>query len=320
MKKTLLALAVCMGLCSQTQAQDKNILNHLGAGIEVGTTGIGFEVATPVTDYLQVRAGLAIMPTIKIKTFNVDVNLTDAQGNNMWEEAKANYQEMLELKPFLKPEDQANMDLVNEKGWVNLDAPNQVDIESKAKIGANFKFLIDFFPIKTSSFHITAGFYAGKSQVFDAYTVGNEGQFEALTFFDDNYAGKTISTEGLPGGEKTFNFPDPISVTIGGEDKGENTFYPNGRQMVGYTKVKGFKPYVGIGFGRAIPKKTRLAFACDLGVQFWSTPKLFIEQKDGPKQVITDGISDDNGGDIVKTISKITVYPCLNFRLTGRIF
>ena len=309
----MIVACVCASLTG-TKAES-NIFNHLGAGFELGSTGIGFEVATPVTDYLQVRAGMAIMPSFKVKTFNVDVN-----GCDMWETAKEKYAEMIVMKPYLKPEDQANMDLVEEKGWLLLDAPNRVDIESKAKLGANFKLLFDVFPFKKSSFHVTAGFYAGKSQIFDAYTVGNEGQLEALTFFDENYAGKTISTEGFPGGEQQIHFPDPISVTIGGEDFSENTFYPNGRKVVGYTKVKGFKPYVGIGFGRAVPKKTRLAFACDLGVQFWSTPKLFIVQKDGPKQVITDGISDANGGDVVKTMSKIKVYPCLNFRLTGRIF
>lgn len=78
-------------------------------------------------------------------------------------------------------------------------------------------------------------------------------------------------------------------------------------------KTASFKPYLGIGFGRAVPKK-RVGFMFDLGVQFWGTPKVYCFDKR-----LTD--EDTNGGDggIIKTISKIKVYPTMNFRICGRI-
>ena len=89
-------------------------------------------------------------------------------------------------------------------------------------------------------------------------------------------------------------------------------------------KVKGFRPYVGLGFGRAVPKK-RIGCQFDLGVQFWGKPEIYIptynktagtyqyEKIDGDK-------AGDDAGKVLKTISKISVYPVLNFRLVGRIF
>ena len=54
--------ALVMVLFAQTvQAQDRvdefGIFDHLSAGLTLGTTGIGVDLAAPVTDYLQVRAG-----------------------------------------------------------------------------------------------------------------------------------------------------------------------------------------------------------------------------------------------------------------------
>lgn len=65
-----LCIAVCglAGLAPAAGAQVRDMLaiaNHLGATVGVGTTGIGLELATPVTPFLQVRAGASFMPDIK---------------------------------------------------------------------------------------------------------------------------------------------------------------------------------------------------------------------------------------------------------------
>lgn len=77
MKKVLIALALILsGVCG-AQAQVKDVLgiaNHLGATFGVGTTGIAIEAATPITPFVQARAGLHIMPGIKFHV-NSDVTL-----------------------------------------------------------------------------------------------------------------------------------------------------------------------------------------------------------------------------------------------------
>lgn len=44
----------------------------VGVGVGVGTEGIGFDVAVPLTKYVQARVGLNVIPKINIDT-SVDV-------------------------------------------------------------------------------------------------------------------------------------------------------------------------------------------------------------------------------------------------------
>jgi hypothetical protein len=90
-----------------------------------------------------------------------------------------------------------------------------------------------------------------------------------------------------------------------------------------YAKVNSFRPYLGIGFGRAVPKN-RIGCQFDLGVQFWGKPDVYVPVYDeATKQFIDEKIDGDRAGNdagkVLKTISKISVYPVLNFRLVGRI-
>lgn len=277
MKKSLLIACVCAVMSIQAKAE-KNIFNHLGMGLEVGTTGIGFEFATPITDYVQVRAGMAIVPSFKVKNISVDLNVDDAQ----WQ------------------------DLQTITGY-NGDKPTDIKIDAKAT-KTDFKLLFDIFPFKKSSFHFTAGFYAGKSQLLEVYTNNNQEALSAITEYNEMDYSPDITDPS------TRHIDQLIGVNVG-----DYFLTPNGKQIKGFVKVKGFKPYLGIGFGRAVPKKTRLAFACDMGVQFWSTPKFYIDQKQGEVELTKKDVGSDDGG-FVKVMSKITVYPCINFRLTGRIF
>lgn len=50
---------------------DLQIFNHLGVGVHAATTGFGFELATPVTRFVTLRAGASFMPGF---SFNTDVD------------------------------------------------------------------------------------------------------------------------------------------------------------------------------------------------------------------------------------------------------
>ncbi|MCH5302843.1 MAG: hypothetical protein J1E77_08380, partial [Prevotella sp.] len=65
MKKVMLfALAILLNVAGAKaqKVEEYGIFDHLGVGVSVGTTGIGFDLAAPVTDYLQLRAGYSFMP------------------------------------------------------------------------------------------------------------------------------------------------------------------------------------------------------------------------------------------------------------------
>ena len=84
----------------------------------------------------------------------------------------------------------------------------------------------------------------------------------------------------------------------------------------GVIKVSGFRPYVGIGIGRAIPKH-RMGFQFDFGAQFWGKPKVYCQGHEVKKQ--SEYGYDDEDGDFMKIAKKIVVYPVINFRIVGRI-
>jgi hypothetical protein len=99
-------------------------------------------------------------------------------------------------------------------------------------------------------------------------------------------------------------------------------------------KVNTFRPYIGVGFGRSVPRK-RIGLSVDLGVQIWGTPKvltnlMYFDGNEGDfvtrnedinKNKITRTDKDYKKiKDAVKTIHKIGVYPVLTFRVNGRLF
>ena len=117
------------------------------------------------------------------------------------------------------------------------------------------------------------------------------------------------------------------TLTMIGGELGDYFVTPNPEEqgnVKAYAKVNGFRPYIGLGFGNAVPKG-RVGCQFDLGVQFWGKPEIYVptynkatktyqyEKIDGDK-------AGDDAGKVLKTISKISVYPVLNFRIVGRIF
>ena len=68
------------------------IANHLGVDVNVGTTGVGFEVSTPITQFIQARAGLSYMPGF---SFNVS---TDVTGSYTYEGQKYEYVDNIDAK------------------------------------------------------------------------------------------------------------------------------------------------------------------------------------------------------------------------------
>lgn len=72
-----LVLLAAIAMCTSAQAQkveDFGVFKHVGAGVSVGTEGIGINVASPVTNYLELGLGVNFMPGIKIKG-DVDMNI-----------------------------------------------------------------------------------------------------------------------------------------------------------------------------------------------------------------------------------------------------
>ena len=188
--------------------------------------------------------------------------------------------------------------------------PDKVQVEGKYD---NFTghALLDIHPVKSSGFRFTVGAYIGKS---DIVTVANK-----EPFMNPEYAGKAgidLSRKGSSPMEKYTIVTDAAG------------------NLDAKVKVNGFKPYLGIGFGRAVPKN-RIGLQFDLGVQFWGKPELqtnlmyydgevgdFVTryEKVEKGRITREDKDYKDVRDYLKTAEGIFAYPVLTFRLVGRIF
>ena len=271
MKKLFVLALVALGTTQGLRAQNDiefGYFNHMSVGVSVGTDGIGFDLAAPISDYAAVRGGFSFMPTIK-----VDDEIHFTRDQNTYEK--------------------------------------DIKVQGKSKI-FDGKLLLDFYPFKTSSFHLTAGAFFGSEEF------GNIVNKSAILKHRSDYG--------------------TVGLIVGTAPKPE---YEVSTDMNGNAKIKlksnGFKPYLGIGFGRAVQKNSRLGFSFDAGVKFWGKPGVYAKAIDHNDPNIDrtkteslkehhfrfDDLGDDDNKDLrdaFETIEKIKVYPVLNLRLTYRIF
>ena len=170
--------------------------------------------------------------------------------------------------------------------------PEKISLEGKLSIVTGH-LLFDFFPLKWDNFHLTAGAYLGGEKVAEAYNK-EDGALAAVTAYNNM----------VPNNQKA-------GYTIG-----DYFLTPDENGNVNADiKVSKFRPYVGIGFGRAIPTKSRVACNFDLGVQFWGKPKVTCQG-----QELTDEDFNGNDGGILNFISMASVCPVLNFKVVVRLF
>ena len=152
-----------------------------------------------------------------------------------------------------------------------------------------FDFKTSFYPFANkSSFFIAAGLSFGGKALFDL-----SGQYEDWGKLDDK------------GKEYVRN-----SIEL---DKYKLILDDEGRAS-GDIRVNAVRPYVGLGFGRLVPKN-RVGFRFELGCQFMGHMKVY--QNDQESHI--DEALKDNDSEWSKLIDKLTVYPVLKFTLTGRI-
>lgn len=261
MKKiSLILLTVATMLSQPVMAQEsgiknffdemasRNIFNNLAFGVSTGTDGlVGLDVAVPIGNYVQMRTGFSIWPSMKYST-------RIKTGDN--------------------------------NASVVITPDGKVDIEGKLNRN-DYKILFDFYPTKSTSFHITAGAYFGKKTFLEVYNTEQ--------FLNTNDWG----TAGLQIGDYDITSDDNGNINA-------------------KVKVSRFKPYLGVGFGRAVPKK-RIGVSFDMGVQFWGTPGVYARDWTGQTVKLKDEDKGSDEGKVLNYVSKVKVFPVMSLRLSGRI-
>lgn len=264
-----------------THAGDNNnVFSHYSLSVGIGTTGVTGDLGTMVTDYLGLRGGVDYMPKLTYKTWLdmsfINQNVATA-ADQYGIQIPADAQERYGL-------------------------PDKVQVEGKYD---NFTghALLDIHPAKSNGFRITVGAYFGKKghHLISAYNK-DDGVLKAVADFNarrDPFAAVPAEYGQL-------------AAKVGGyslmpDDHGNaNT----------YITVNNIRPYVGLGFGRAVPK-SGINCQFDLGVQFWGHPKVY----DGVsgQQLTAEGAKGEDGG-VLKIVSDLNVFPVISLRLSGRLF
>lgn len=282
MKKTVFCLVTAIMAMTSTNAQetDKRLFNRVSIGLGIGTPGIGVDVAVPCTRFLEFEAGAHFMPKFKYDT-NIHTNLSSYK------------------------------DATNTIRNLNLD---EIPIQGKLNM-VNGKFMVNFYPAKRSSFHITVGAFFGKGNLVDVYNT-QDGQLNAI-----NKANAQIEKYNN-NIAKPNNLPEQKMIGLKLDDY---LLTPDVNGNVKATlQTNGFKPYVGIGFGRAIAKNTdvkwkpKVTVKFDMGAMFWGAPDIV----DHNNHSIAKELDGNGDGGAIRIIKKIKVYPVLNIRigLGSRIF
>lgn len=318
------------------QQQKKNFFNHLDASITVGSTGIGFDLAMPVGDYVQIRTGAAFFPHIKLKmTYGLEMTGDSEKGNDNNNNEASN-----------TPTERTTS---FEKAARVLKETTGREVSPEVSMWAmprynNFKFMVDVFPFKDKRWHITAGFYIGNTNFARAYN-RTEDMPNLLSVNLYNHlidklkdGGDIFTWEG-----EAVSIPEQlkesalrngyIAVPFGvlkndvvkdGQlvyHKGDTYYVMPAEDNMIHTEgyINKFKPYIGFGYGGHLFKGSDTMISFDAGMMFWGgSPRLVTH--DGVDLVHDLPKIRGSVGRTVDFVKTFTVFPVFNVRLTQRIF
>ena len=239
MKKKIYTVLLCgIVAWSGISAQETvKAFEHLSMGLEVSTTGIGLELATPLSSNFALRGGFSLLP------FSYDATF----GTNVSESLKNKIDNAVTSHPDIEA------DLI-QQGLPTRARDINTDVDATASLNFfNGKFLIDYYPAAKHSFHITAGLYIGKSNLIKL-----EGKMqEAVDVLN------VLKNHGV----NYFDEPFFSDYQVQGKDL---------LDIKGAISVNSVKPYLGLGFGRVAPKG-RVGVNFEIGAFYQGTPKLTSE-------------------------------------------
>lgn len=177
----------------------------------------------------------------------------------------------------------------------NMSTDVDVELDGKTEGSMNVngsakrmsgQLLLNVYPFRSASFFLTAGAYFGGSSLVTIDGTSDQELKDKI---------EMAESSGIVIGDQVIPFDENGNISGG-------------------LKVKDFRPYVGLGFGRVIPSR-RINMNFELGVQFHGKPEVYTDA--GEIDLSAFG---EDGDTFSKIVDKLTVYPVLKIRLNGRIF
>lgn len=314
-------------LCNEMNAHD--VFNSFEVAANIGTTGLGLEVASPMTKWTKLRVGFDWMPHFTVPmTFGLE-SYVDGQVNDKFDKIQ---------------------EMMYKMSGMTID--KEIKMDSKPTM-TTFRLLVDVYPFKNNPhWHFTAGFFIGgncvgksinKMQEMPSLLALNmyDRMYQKITpedFYinaieDENFLADLTGISSLEGVyldpelveqiQDKFRSLGQLGVHVGdfGYDKdGKPIPYmmmPDKDGTVSAkAKVNRFRPYLGFGYGGALSADGKWQASFDAGVQFWGgAPK--VTTHDGT--VLNDLINlRGKVGTYMDLMKSIPVYPTIDFRISYR--
>lgn len=288
-----MAFASSSALAQSTENKNMEAFRNLGVGVEVGLMGASVQVSMPVvSNHLVVVLGYNF-PNVSV---NADFDISSGDICRKIDELNGN----------INNYNAQTSGIPGHQKIDNLSYPNKdiaVDVDAKFNLGAA-KVLLEYYPSAKHSFHITAGMFVGQSEFVKINGTADREWWQTYMHAID------INNNQLPEQYRINNLENVVRFSI--DDRTFQVSPDSDGKIEFAAKTNTVKPYLGIGFGRAIPKH-RVGFQFELGAWMHGKPEL-VSSSEVAYDPSADGVSD-----IMKTVNKIQFWPQMTFRLTGRI-
>ncbi len=296
---------------SRNLLKEHHIFDNLDVAFTLGTTGLGLEVATPITKWTRLRVGFDGIPK-----FNLPMNFDVATYAG--EDADNTENNFDKVKDIM-------LDITGE------EMDETVRMNAKPNI-YNFKLLVDVYPFQNDRrWHVTAGVYFGSRVIGRAINDKREtNSLVAMNLYNRIFDKMESSGGNDPLFGDIYISPETyermmqygrVGIHLG--DFKDGTPYYMTPETNGTVSAVAYansvKPYLGFGFASPVDKQQRLNLGFEAGVLFWGgSPDVMLP--DGVN--MTKDLKDIRGkvGTYVNFMKALRVYPAVSFRISYTIF
>lgn len=185
---------------------------------------------------------------------------------------------------------------VSEGGYSGQIQTPDATVNAKGDFSrTTFNFKANVYPFGANTkFFLAAGFSFGGEKI--AKITGHSDEIANFVNQHSQYKQQILDQIGAQVGKYNIKFDDNLDVT-------------------GDVRCNGFRPYLGLGFGRLVPKN-RVGFRFEAGCQFMGKLKVY---QNGTEINLKEALDDAGEDDISKFVDNWKFYPVLKFSLVGRI-
>lgn len=171
---------------------------------------------------------------------------------------------------------------------------NNVDVPLKIRLGmSDARLLANIYPWTQSAFHITAGVYMGSPRFIRGILTNMPDDYNMVGVNVDGYLVKAHSGE--------------LEAALCAPGIGGDSF--------------AVKPYLGIGYGRAVQDTKRITWSVDMGLQYQGKAGIWADGEGLTGRIKRVPLQLGSITDSFDKYTKFTLFwPTLNFHLYVRLF